>query len=203
MSGALVIAIAFLATLGGLALVQRGRKNLAALLATVSTLVVGGLLADQLHSLRESPARAEPARAPTPSLWTERPSWVAPGCEDIRDPALCSGLAVYHVRRCDTCHSLEAEGGALSFAGLWGRERELRSGETARVDRPYLLRSLLRPSYDVPAGYEGPPMPRFRLRAFELDALETLLTELADGALPVDAQGPEAPADAAHATAAP
>ena len=203
MSGAVVIAIAFLGTLVGLALVQRGRKNVAAVVATMGTLAAGGVLADELHSLRESPAERERPRAPTPSLWTERPTWVAPGCEAAPDPALCSGLAVHHVRRCDGCHSLEAEGDALSFVGLWGRERSLKGADPVEVDRAYLLRSLLRPGYDVPADYEGPPMPRFRLRGFELDALETLLVALADGPLPEGTVGPAPPESPAHASALP
>ncbi|MEM1418616.1 MAG: hypothetical protein AAGH15_27225 [Myxococcota bacterium] len=192
MSGALVIALAALATFGGLVLLQRGRTRLAAAVATLGTLAVGAALASGLEAER----RAEPTPSqPISSLWAQRPAWTAPGCEEAPDPAVCSGLAVHHVRGCDRCHGLE-DGGAsgYSFASLWGTKRPLEGGEQVLVDRAYLLRSLLRPDYDLPAGHAGARMPRARLRGYELDALEALFVELADGSLRPGTRGPVLPA---------
>ena len=81
---------------------------------------------------------------------------------------------------CNTCHSVD--GPRLqgpTFQGVWGRERELESGETVIVDENYVRESILEPNAKIAAGYQ-PVMPSYAgtLNDRQIDAIIEYLKTL-------------------------
>jgi len=92
------------------------------------------------------------------------------------------GALLYKRQGCVQCHAVDAnlQGKAgPSFAGSFGTDQRLASGETITVDENYLRRSILDPIAQVRAGFQ-PVMPTYqgRLRDHEVDALIAYIKSL-------------------------
>ena len=81
---------------------------------------------------------------------------------------------------CAACHGANGGGGVgPPFAGLYGSEVVLQSGETVVADREYLVESIIDPGAKLVEGYNL-PMPRTELTQAEIDAVITYIQALAD-----------------------
>lgn len=84
-------------------------------------------------------------------------------CGENKDPQALPGKALAKDYGCMACHSTDgAAGVGPTWKGLYGSQVELEGGETVTVDREYLVRSIVEPSADVPAGTKV-PMPVNRI----------------------------------------
>jgi cytochrome c oxidase subunit 2 len=64
------------------------------------------------------------------------------------------GLRVYRTAGCVACHSLDgATGTGPTFAGAWGRPRQLADGSTVTFDENYVRESILNPNAKLAAGF--------------------------------------------------
>ncbi|MCF3651656.1 DUF6797 domain-containing protein [Synoicihabitans lomoniglobus] len=102
------------------------------------------------------------------------------------------GQQLYEQYACIGCHSIDGsmEGKiGPSFAGLYWKDRELTNGETVSADDAYLRRSILRPEFQVVAGFGGDDasMPSFQgiLNRDDLASLVLFIKSLAS--VPEDA----------------
>lgn len=93
--------------------------------------------------------------------------------EVAADPAAAKqGEALYTSLGCIACHSVD---GSMrvgpTFAGLYGKNEKLTSGETVKVDHAYLVESIKDPSAKIVSGFV-PTMPAFpNMQNSEVDAL--------------------------------
>ena len=94
-------------------------------------------------------------------------------------PAAAEGRSVMRGNGCAACHGSNGEGGVgPAFAGLYGSEVELQSGETVVADREYLVESINNPGAKLKAGYSL-PMPTNDLSPGEIDAVIAYIEALA------------------------
>ncbi|MFW6067125.1 MAG: cytochrome c oxidase subunit II [Myxococcota bacterium] len=105
-----------------------------------------------------------------------------PECEDADNPAACWGESLFTEQGCNACHSTEgdAQQPAPNFAGLWGKEEPLASGETVTVDENYIRESILQPQAKIVDGYTGVVMPPFRFKDKEVDAMIAYIKQLSE-----------------------
>lgn len=69
-------------------------------------------------------------------------------------PPVEIGQLTYDRLGCKTCHSLDGTAGTgPTFKGLWGKDRELTSGETVVADENYIRQSMIDPHSQIVAGY--------------------------------------------------
>lgn len=117
-----------------------------------------------------------------------RPIGIPPEAEEIERGMLASrgerlavrGRAVAVRHACFACHSVDGRQHiGPTFAGLYGKERELLNGEVVVADADYLTESMMDPMAKIAAGY-GPIMPTFQglLSAGETAALVELIKSL-------------------------
>jgi cytochrome c oxidase subunit 2 len=84
-------------------------------------------------------------------------------CGENKDPQALPGKALAKDYGCMACHTTDgAAGVGPTWKGLYGSQVALESGETVTVDREYLVRSIVDPAADVPAGTKV-PMPVNRI----------------------------------------
>jgi mono/diheme cytochrome c family protein len=96
------------------------------------------------------------------------------------------GRHLYQETGCVGCHNLEGpvdEKGQVgpSFAGLYGAERPLKSGETVTADEEYLRKSILNPNAQIVEGYET-GMPAFEgvLQKKDIESMVLFIKSLRD-----------------------
>lgn len=86
------------------------------------------------------------------------------------DAALAEqGEAVASSQGCTACHTIDGSTSAgPTWAGSYGTEVELDSGETTKVNDAYLKESILDPGAQITAGY-SPSMPAFEGKISDQD----------------------------------
>ena len=104
-----------------------------------------------------------------------------------------AGQQLYQTLGCASCHGANGEGGrGPTLGGIFGKNQQLQSGETKRVDEKYLRDSILTPQADLVAGF-GPIMPTFQGQVSE-DQLVQLVAYIkslhAEGQTPTVAASP-------------
>jgi cytochrome c oxidase subunit 2 len=90
------------------------------------------------------------------------------------------GEQLFAAKGCTACHQREADGPQLAgpgFAGLFGRQETMVSGETVTVDEAYVRHSILEPRAQVVEGF-NPVMPNIRFSEQQLDAMIAYLQTL-------------------------
>lgn len=67
-----------------------------------------------------------------------------------------------HEQRCQQCHSIDgSDGVGPTFAGLFGRDRDLQDGRTVEADEDYIRTMIIDPTEMVVEGYQSGVMPSF------------------------------------------
>jgi len=72
------------------------------------------------------------------------------------------GERVFAEKGCSACHSVDGSPGVgPSLKGIWGKDRKLADGKTARADENYVRESIVKPGAKISAGYDDvmPPIP--------------------------------------------
>lgn len=95
--------------------------------------------------------------------------WLRSGTQET---ASQSGEDLFTSLRCQSCHQGPTRRGPL-LAGLYGRQRPLKSGETVIADDDYIRESILHPMKKVVVGFE-PVMPTYRGQIGEEEILALL-----------------------------
>jgi cytochrome c oxidase subunit 2 len=101
-------------------------------------------------------------------------------CENSENPQACWGEFLYGQNGCRACHSTEpgVEHPAPSWAGLFGSQVHLTSGETRVADENYIMQSIREPQAEIVQGYAGINMPPFRLADRQIDAIIAYMRSL-------------------------
>jgi cytochrome c oxidase subunit 2 len=92
-----------------------------------------------------------------------------PGIETLAD----KGKKLYLNKACASCHSLDgSKMTGPTFQGLYGKNREFKSGSSVKADENYLKESILQSTAKIVKGFE-PAMPVFQgqLEDAEVEAL--------------------------------
>ncbi len=116
-----------------------------------------------------------------------------------------AGQQLYQTLGCASCHGANGEGGrGPTLAGAFGKMTPLQSGDTIRVDEPYIRESILNPQAKLVAGF-GPIMPTFQGQVSE-DQLVQLIAYIkslqAGPAVPATAASPAQTASPANSARA-
>ncbi|HJU93843.1 MAG TPA: cytochrome c oxidase subunit II [Pyrinomonadaceae bacterium] len=73
-----------------------------------------------------------------------------------------AGQQLYQTLGCASCHGAEGEGGrGPTLTGVFGKEAQLQTGQSVRIDEGYLRESILNPQAKMVVGF-GPIMPTFQ-----------------------------------------
>jgi cytochrome c oxidase subunit II len=92
------------------------------------------------------------------------------------------GRQLYNQRGCASCHSLDGtQRTGPTFAGTFGGQRRLTTGETVLFDENYVRESILEPNAKIVDGF-SPVMPSFmgQLTDQQIDALVAFIKSLRD-----------------------
>jgi cytochrome c oxidase subunit 2 len=85
-----------------------------------------------------------------------------------------AGQQLYQTLGCASCHGANGEGGrGPTLVGVFGKMTTLQSGESVRVDEPYIRESILNPQAKLVAGF-GPIMPTFQGQVSEDQLLQLI-----------------------------
>lgn len=109
--------------------------------------------------------------------------WLRQETDKMNDlPPAELGALLYKRQGCVQCHASDTNTQGKvgpSFAGSFGTQQALASGETITVDENYIRQSILEPISQVRAGYQ-PVMPTYqgRLKDNEIDALIAYIKSL-------------------------
>lgn len=125
----------------------------------------------------------------------EYEAWLRGESQPVGSPG-SAGEDLFTALACSTCHVGEDTERGPSLHGLYGREVELASGGTVRVDEQYLRESILEPLEKLRSGYQ-PLMPTFAGQVSEEQVAG--LVRYIKGLAPVEAPENEEPAQAASA----
>lgn len=90
----------------------------------------------------------------------EYDAWVG-GAAGQADALVAAGRALFERYGCVACHETHRRRRAPPLVGLYGRPVVLADGAVVMADDAYLARSILRPSDQVVAGYDGATMPSY------------------------------------------
>ncbi len=98
---------------------------------------------------------------------------------EAESPLVAQGRELYKSEGCLSCHTTDGSSSAgPTFAGLFGSEETLASGEAVIVDDDYLRQSMVEPEAKVVEGF-SPIMPAFdHLSRDQLDALIAFIRSL-------------------------
>lgn len=120
------------------------------------------------------------------------------------------GEWLYERKGCKGCHSLEPNKVVIgpSFAGSWGKDFDMTSGQKVKFDDAYFVESLEQPQAKMkPEFAKASQMPSYkgRLKPNEMDALKAMLKALEDGQITQEERDalPEAPEGAVPAVEQP
>jgi cytochrome c oxidase subunit II len=94
-------------------------------------------------------------------------------CNKPPEDPIEHGKLLYTKQGCQTCHSVDGSAGTgPTWKALWGKDRPLAGGGSAKVDENYIKESILQPQAKVAEGY-GPVMPTYqgKLKDSQIDAL--------------------------------
>jgi cytochrome c oxidase subunit 2 len=72
-----------------------------------------------------------------------------------------NGEKLFQDLACGNCHKPDGSGRCPTLVGLFGKNVQLASGQTVRVDEAYIRESILQPNAKIVAGYQ-PLMPTFQ-----------------------------------------
>jgi len=105
-----------------------------------------------------------------------------PECEGAPNPMACWGQKLYTAKGCVACHAVDGQRQqpCPNWAGLYGKERPLVSGETVVADEAYLANSILNSWDQIVEGY-GKTMPPYNFPEEEIDALVAYVKSLGGG----------------------
>ena len=105
-----------------------------------------------------------------------------PECAGAPDPHVCWGEKLYGAKGCVACHATDGQRQqpCPNWAGLFGKERPLTSGETVIADEAYIANSILNSWDQVVQGY-GKTMPPYDLPDAEVQALVAYIKSLGGG----------------------
>ncbi len=111
------------------------------------------------------------------------------------------GRKLFVEKACATCHLTTPGGVGPVLVGIYGRQVELATGATVKVDEAYLRESILTPMAKVVKGFP-PAMPTFggQLTEEQVMSLIAYVKSLSDGG---DAAAPTAPSAAVPPSGAP
>jgi cytochrome c oxidase subunit II len=106
-----------------------------------------------------------------------------------------AGQQLYQTLGCASCHGAEGEGGrGPTLIGIFGKDAQLQTGQSVRVDEGYIRESILNPQAKLVVGF-GPIMPTFQGQVSE-DQLVQLLAYIKSlhggAAIPATAPSPAA-----------
>ncbi len=117
----------------------------------------------------------------------EYAKWLAEAAKPPEHP-VAHGQWLYERMGCKACHSSEPDQRIVgpSFAGTYGTEQKMVSGEAVKVDENYIRQSILEPQKKIREGYQTASlMPSFqgKLDDQEITALTMYIEALKDGQL--------------------
>jgi cytochrome c oxidase subunit II len=73
-----------------------------------------------------------------------------------------AGQQLYQTLGCVSCHAASGEGGrGPTLTGIFGKDAQLQTGQSVRVDEGYIRESILNPQVKMVVGF-GPIMPTFQ-----------------------------------------
>ena len=73
-----------------------------------------------------------------------------------------AGQQLYQTLGCASCHGADGEGGrGPTLIGIFGKDAQLQSGQSVRVDEGYIRESIVNPQAKLVVGF-GPIMPTFQ-----------------------------------------
>jgi cytochrome c oxidase subunit 2 len=84
-----------------------------------------------------------------------------------------SGEKLFTQLACNTCHFPDRVGRGPILAGLFGRDVQLQTGETVKVDETYLRESIVNPHVKIVAGFQ-PIMPTYQGQISEEGLLQLI-----------------------------
>lgn len=103
---------------------------------------------------------------------------LAVGCAADGDDSSLPGERLTNEYGCMACHGSSGEGGTgPAWKGLFGSEVTLDDGRVVRVDREYLVRSVVEPEADRPAGTVL-RMPKNTIPAADVELIVDYLVSL-------------------------
>jgi cytochrome c oxidase subunit 2 len=105
-------------------------------------------------------------------------SWLAVSCGSDADDSSLPGKALANEYGCMACHGSSGEGGTgPAWKGLYGSKVSLEDGRVVTVDRDYLVRSIVDPEADRPAGALL-KMPKNTIPAVDVESIVDYLVSL-------------------------
>jgi cytochrome c oxidase subunit 2 len=73
-----------------------------------------------------------------------------------------AGQQLYQTLGCASCHGASGEGGrGPTLTGVFGKDAQLQTGESVRIDEGYIRESIVNPQAKLVIGF-GPIMPTFQ-----------------------------------------
>ena len=88
-------------------------------------------------------------------------TWLREASNQMKYMPPCQAGEVLWERNCKQCHSNDgSRGTGPTWAGVYGTEQKMASGESVKVDPNYLRESIIYPNAKVRSGYQG-VMPSF------------------------------------------
>ncbi|MEM8607343.1 MAG: cytochrome c [Myxococcota bacterium] len=108
--------------------------------------------------------------------------FMPPECAGAPDPHACWGEKLYGAKGCVACHAIDGERQqpCPNWAGLYGKERPLTTGETVIADDAYIANSIVNSWDQIVEGY-GKVMPPYDMPDEEVQALVAYVKSLGSG----------------------
>lgn len=104
--------------------------------------------------------------------------WLAVACGADSDDSSLPGKSLANEYGCMACHGSSGEGGTgPAWKGLYGAEVALDDGRVVTVDRDYLVRAIVEPEADRPAGALL-KMPKNTIPAADVESMVDYLVSL-------------------------
>lgn len=105
---------------------------------------------------------------------TEYAEWLKNGGNNVDAMSMEErGERLFKVLACNNCHAAQSNERAPGLAALYGSNRPISGGSSARADEAYLRESILKPYARLTAGY-GPTMPEYQGQISEDDVLNLI-----------------------------
>lgn len=105
-------------------------------------------------------------------------AWLSVACAADADDSSLPGETLANEYGCMACHGTSGEGGTgPAWKGLFGAEATLEDGRVVTVDRDYLVRSIVDPEADRPAG-SMLKMPKNTIPAADVELIVEYLVSL-------------------------